>query len=217
METKKASISYGRKFAQLFIMLFSVMIVVGFLYGPVTRILEMRDYESSPLQTARIIGLSLYAYAADHNGHYPEGKTSTEVFQHLLDEEYVTDPQIFYASNVAMPGKTNPQNGHLKPENVCWDVTCCVDASAPDTLPLVFLTGYKVTYQAGASAQPIVAFHGRTWWQWFSRDRFWRPFMAVHYKSNSARGIEATDDGSIPNFIPADFDPKGKVYRQLTP
>ena len=26
-----------------------------------------------------------------------------------------------------------------------------------------------------------------------------------------------TSDGSIPNFVPADFDAKGKTYRQLTP
>jgi hypothetical protein len=29
--------------------------------------------------------------------------------------------------------------------------------------------------------------------------------------------VRASPDGSIPNFIPADFDPKGKTYRQLTP
>jgi len=29
--------------------------------------------------------------------------------------------------------------------------------------------------------------------------------------------MKADADGSIPNFIPADFDPKGKTYRQLTP
>ena len=43
------------------------------------------------------------------------------------------------------------------------------------------------------------------------------PFMAICYKNNSAEAIMADQNGSIPNFIPTDFDPKGKTYRQLTP
>jgi hypothetical protein len=39
----------------------------------------------------------------------------------------------------------------------------------------------------------------------------------VYYKNGDAHLLSASANGSIPNFIPADFDPKGKTYRQLTP
>jgi hypothetical protein len=36
-------------------------------------------------------------------------------------------------------------------------------------------------------------------------------------KDGSQVIFDAAEDGSIPNFIPSNFDPKGKTYRQLTP
>jgi hypothetical protein len=143
----------------------------------------------------------------------------------LIDENYVTDPQIFYAAYADISGKVRPTSDHLKAENVSWDVTCCVDSSAPDGLPVVFLTGYMVSYQPGASAIPIVPIPEKSAIKQWLDSGIPRPFMAVAFTSNtatwgnsvSARAIEAIEDGSIPNFIPADFDPKGKTYRQLTP
>jgi len=177
------------------------------------------------MQQARQVGLILFQYAQDHQGQYPDGKTSTEVFQRLIDENYVTDPQIFYAAFADISGKVQPTSDHLKPENVSWDVTCCVDSSAPNGLPVVFLTGYKVSYQPSASAIPIVPIPEQSAIKKRLDSGIPRSFMAVAFtdstptwgKSISARSTEADEDGSIPNFIPADFDPKGKTYRQLTP
>ena len=180
------------------------------------------------MQTARSINLLLFSYANDNNQQYPDGKSSTEVFQKLLDGGYATDPAIFY---VPLPGKVKPVEGQkLKPENVCWDVTCSVDASDSDYLPLVFLTGYKVTYAPGAAAArlanpyPEVGQTSRTWSQWWNDEPhdIGKNGIAVGYKSNSAmfmRIIKNSDNdtGSIPNFISPDFKPKGKVYSQLTP
>jgi len=159
---------------------------------------------SACMQNARMIGVYLSQYAIDHDGHYPEGSTSTEVFQQLIDGKYVTDPNTFF--NSWTPGKIRPLSDHLKSENVCWDVSCCIDSS---------------TYQAGASAQRILPippprppenWSERLWGVWVPR-----PFIAVCYRNNSAAAILTEKDGSIPNFIPADFDPKGKTYRQFTP
>ena len=106
------------------------------------------------LQTGRRIGQLMFAYSTDHNDDYPDGNSSIEVFQKLLDGGYCTDPNIFF---IPLPGKTKPVAGQkLKPENVCWDVTSGVDAHSPDGLPLVFMTGYKVTYTPGTSAVPII-------------------------------------------------------------
>jgi hypothetical protein len=194
------------------------LIMAGVLIQPVGPSLRMAQ-QSSAMQNSRVIGLSLFQYATDHQGHYPAGKTSTEVFQHLLDENYVGDASLFSigAANRHIPGKVEPTSKHLKPENVCWDVTSDDNPSSPDGLPLVFLTGYKIAYQAGASALPINPPKARTWSQWWNGPALPKPFMAVCYKNNFARAISAEEDGSIPNFIPADFDPKGKTYRQLTP
>jgi len=41
--------------------------------------------------------------------------------------------------------------------------------------------------------------------------------MVICEKSMRVTADKPFPDGTIPNFIPADFDPKGKVYRQLTP
>src|ERR1700722_12787274 len=58
------------------------------------------------MQQCRQIGLMMISYAMDNaanNNAYPDGKSSTEVFQKLLDSGYCTDPSIFYLS---LPGKT---------------------------------------------------------------------------------------------------------------
>jgi hypothetical protein len=98
-----------------------------------------------------------------------------------------------------------------------------MDSLAPNGLPLVFPTGYKVSYRAGASAVPRVLSPQpkQTWSQYLFGPVQNRPFLAFSYadkdSSIGGRVIEADENGNIPNFIPADFDPKGKTYRQLTP
>ena len=52
--------------------------------------------ESASLQKVHQIGVAMFSYMSDHNEQYPDGKSSTEVFQKLLDGGYVTDPTIFY-------------------------------------------------------------------------------------------------------------------------
>jgi hypothetical protein len=158
------------------------------------------------VEQCRQIGMMLFSYATDHlDAPFPEGKSSTEVFQKLLDGSYCTDPAVFY---VALPGKSKaPAGQKLKPENVCFDVTSAPDSDAPDGLPIVFLTGFKVTYAHGGSAVPL-ANPGP-------------PAMIVFYKNNSARALFPTPGaipaGSISNFLPSDFDSRGKTYVQLTP
>jgi len=198
------------------LLMLAVIVILGVALGPITCGIKSAQ-QSSALQTAHAIGLALYSYANDHGGRYPDGKTSTEVFQQLLDQGYVNDPTLFFASYMRVAGKVPPTGKVLKPENVSWDVTGGVDASDPDELPLLFLTGYKVTYAAGAAAVLAAPPPKRTWAQWWDDVPAWEPFMAVFYTNMYAGKVFAAKDGTIPNFIPADFDPKGKTYRQLTP
>jgi len=175
----------------------------------------------------RQIGEMMSSYASDHGGSYPDGNSSTEIFRKLIDEGYCTDPTIFYFS---LPGKIKPIAGQkLKPENVCFDVTSGVDPDSSDFLPLVFTTGYKVAYVPGGHAVPIIKpypsyeFKPRTWIQWWYQKPLSEhpPTIKVFYKSNDAISLffqfAGNPDASIPNFVPAAFDAKGKTYRQLTP
>jgi hypothetical protein len=159
------------------------------------------------LQDVRTIDIALFQYANDYNGLYPTGKSSTDVFQKLIDEGYVTDPSIFYDKDLNVPGKTKATSKKLKPENVCWDVTVPADANSSDSLPIVFSTGYKIEYVPNGKAVPLL-----------KPTKDW-PGIAVAYRSNTACYIpnDGLSDGVVMNFIPGNFDPAGKTYTQLTP
>jgi hypothetical protein len=168
----------------------------------------MKARESAAMQTSRTIALAMFQYANDHDGKYPTGSSSTEVFQQLIDGKYVTDPEIFY---IEMADKSAATSNILKPENVSYDVTIPVDSKSPDGLPLVFLTGYRIEYKAGGSAVPL--------------GKFVNPFgndgLAVCYQGHDAWfkvvKSEHANDGIVVNFVSPDFDAHGQKFQQLTP
>jgi hypothetical protein len=186
---------------------------------------------SAAMQQARAIYLLITAYADAHNGVYPTGNSSTEVFQKLVDENHmkptgksleevlhnvvgsdsVTDPAIFC---LAMAGKSPATSTRLRPENVCFDVTIPLGKSSPDEMPAVFVTGYKISYVSGGTATPLTS----------SRDRYW---TSVCYNGGMAyalmKGHDLPDwpsiqqDGVVTNFVPTKFNANGKKFQQLTP
>ncbi len=189
----------------------------------------IRDRVTPGNQAAHALGLAIYCYANDNNGHYPDGKSSTEVFQKPIDGGYITDAGDYF---VELSGKTKPVAGQpLKPENVCWDVTGGVTTSDPESIPLIFLTGYKIAYRPNGPAVPLVKPMRRyfvwprswsRWWGGYPDERtLIEDGLPVYYKNNSARFLlmQQSNDGAdkVLNFVPADFDGMGKTYRQLTP
>jgi hypothetical protein len=207
--------------------LFLIGILPFLLIGPLPGGIQP-NLGSGWLQNTRTIGIAMFQYSNDHNSVYPDGESSTEVFQKLLDEKYISDPTIFY---IPLPGKIKPIEGQpLKPENVCFDVTSGIDSNASDGLPIVFTTGYKINYVPGGGAVPLIkpfpqyGMKPLTWTQWWDGVRQLRtdaPWIAIAYKSNSAATMrpKPTDnsDGTIQNVVPTTFDAKGKTYRQLIP
>jgi hypothetical protein len=193
---------------------------------PATRLIG--DYHSDWLWKARTIGLAMFQYSEDHGGKYPDGKSSTEVFQKLLDQGYVHDPETFY---IWLPGKYKGSPGQpLKAENVCYDVTAGIDKDDSGDLPVVLMTGFKVSYSPGGTAIPLIKPYPtflppRTLGEWLSAqprfDEFNDPGIAVMYKSNSVNIVQMTMTGNaigtLPNFVPPSFIAKGKSYHQLTP
>jgi hypothetical protein len=194
---------------------------LGIILNPFRRGLLISVGKECP--AARAIAGALNRYAKQ-NGKYPDGNSSTEVFQKLLDGNYLSDPSIFY---LPFPGKTKAVPGQsLKPENVSWDVTSGAGPDDSDELPLVFVTGSKVNYVPGGSAvalaTPLPGFYGKqqpTWIQRWNHDVLCSAdgTLVVVYKGNSCVGYKLHTDGSVPNFIAPYFDAHGKTYRQLTP
>ncbi len=153
--------------------------------------------------------MAFYAYANDHGGLYPDGKSSTEVFQQLMDGGYISDPGFFY---VEMDGKTKaaPDQKILKPENVCWDVTGGASNSDPGELPLLFLTGYRFTYAAGGGFTPLQPFPP---YKYISSDSG----LSIFFINNSSCWKVPKGEPAMEHILPTNFDPHGKTYRQLTP
>ena len=178
-----------------------LLVIVIIAVGPLDE--HPRPHASHVVEMAWTIDRILLAYADDHNGAFPAGKSSTEIFQKLLNEKYCTDPSIFY---IKMPGKARPTSTKLEPKNVSWDVTVSSDTDF-DNFPVVFLTGYKVNYIRGGIATPLFLHQG---------DSF--EGIAVGYDGT---GIfihnDGLPDGIVRNLIGASFNPTGKTYQQLTP
>ncbi len=198
-----------------------LMLIASALLGLLLFSQRQKLQDNSRLQEARQLGLILWQYANDHNGKFPEGKTSTEVFQKLLDDGYViggdegpAGPKAFY---FPMPGKVEPTSNQLKPENVCWDVTANVPVlTAPNDLPVLYMTGYRVTYQSGAGAI-APAWPPQTWWQWLTLADYPRTHLIVRTNGGDSLTLKANPNGTIPNFMPASITEDISTYHQLTP
>jgi hypothetical protein len=194
---KKGCGCFVKSLAALFL-----FVLLGIALGPMTS----GTKAASVVSQVREIGEAMSAYAADHHGVYPTGGSSTEIFQKLIDEKYISDPAVFYY--YGLREKVPPSSTRLKPENVAFDVTSGVDGSSSDLLPVVFLTGFKVGYSAGAPAIPLRN----------TRD-IRSSGIAVYYKNFIAayKGNDMKPDGVVDEFIPNEFSDPGKIYQQLTP
>jgi hypothetical protein len=182
---------------------------VGIYYGFITppdKNAPPSEPTPAPMQTSRTLVLAMFQYAQDNGGRYPTGKSSTDVFQQLLDGNYISDPSIFY---LEMTGKVKAQSKQLAPENVAYDVTTPVDDSTPDQVPVVFATGYRIEYKPGGSAIPRAD---------SVRPESCKNGIPVCYHSNVGYDKVSTQpDGTVTNFIPANAQIGPGPYTQLTP
>jgi len=185
-------------FGLLVISILAVWVVKTVVGGSTARL-----QEDASLQQAREIAAAMSRYADDHNGAYPDGKTSTEVFQKLLDGHYVFDPAIFFTY---LPGKTAAASHTLMADNVCFDVTSGVTKNSSGDVPVVFTTGYTVAYLPGAGATKD-----------FGVDFALSQGLTVVYKNNRATFLQANSIGAVSNFISRWFRPGREIYQQLRP
>ena len=205
-------------------------IIVGGLFLCVVAFVAVHFYfqrghfvSDSEAHAGREISQALNRYESDH-GHFPAGRSSTEIFQELLDQKYVTDPGLFF---VPYRGKVQASRGQrLKPENVSWDITSGVMPGDAASLPVLFVTGFKVTYAPGAPAvalaMPPPGFYGErlTWVQSYWNNDAFLPsagLLVTISRGNSFTGYKLDSANSVPNFISPDLKADVKTYRQLTP
>lgn len=134
-----------------------ILIVVGMVWAATFVFPEAWKSTASPasISHARQLGTILFTWASDHNFTYPDGSSSTEVFQRLMDEGYL-EPKVavdlLYIRG--MPGKVPyPGSGPLKPEHVSWDLVAPVKDNANDRLPLLVSTGWELIFLPGAPAE----------------------------------------------------------------
>ena len=148
---------------------------------------------------------ALYRYSLQHGGRYPTGSSSTDIFQQLLDGQYVQDPALFW---LEMPGKQKPTARVLRPDNVCWDITSPIMASNEE-LPVVFITGYRFNYSQSGTFTPLFkSVEGRP------KAFVWG--FIYSWDEQKATGIETHIDAR-PGALPYDWcaDPNHRAFYDL--
>jgi hypothetical protein len=178
----------------------AVCIVLAFIAPPPASEPSVADQPSASdraREIVREIESALENYAVAHSGRYPEGKSSTEVFQKLLDEHFVKDPRLFY---LEMSGKAVAGPGALAPDNVAFDVT----------VPVVFSTGYRIEYKPGGQAVPLPG-HARP-------DAFDQGIL-VAYPGHKAfyRIGDKSAGGAVKEVVPSQAQIGAGPFTQLTP
>jgi hypothetical protein len=202
----------------------ALFLCAGVLMGPIKRGAPPAEFRW--VDQAEAIARALtdgpappYAWYAIDGAQFANGRSSTEVFQKLLDGGYVSDPNLFYLN---LPGKTPPIKGQrLKPENVGFDLTAGITRStAPwNLVPLVFQTGFRVKYEAGSSAVPLEPPDMRyyrpqmSWMDWLLNapinKKLPPPGIAVVFYGNRTAFLHLDRSlgpkGAVPNFVSPKF------------
>lgn len=137
------------------IILLIILLTLAALTFPAISTGPVYHAAGASVSNARQLGTILFTWASVHGFTYPDGASSTEVFQSLMDEGYL-EPKaaedLLYIPG--MPGKVPyPGTGPLKPVHVCWDLVAPVKDNANDKLPLVVSTGWELIFLPGAPAE----------------------------------------------------------------
>ncbi len=101
------------------------------------------------------------------------------------------------------------------------DMTGGVGSGDSADLPLVFSTGFRITYVPGGAATPLIQpfpRYGASYDFWpFTLTGVNQARLTVFYLGNRAEGGGWDSYLPLTRVVPATFDAKGKTYRQLTP
>jgi hypothetical protein len=127
----------------------AVLITVAVLYLIFTNFYEPQREVSMMIGHANRIYWALSDYAKKNNGSYPNGESSTEVFQKLIDDGDIRGDEVFFD----LPGKSVATSPRLNSSNVCYDFTKGANANSPGWLPIVYPTGYSIDFAKGQATR----------------------------------------------------------------
>ncbi len=155
-----------------------------------------------------LLRIGLEMYADKHHGLFPNGNSSTEVFQKLIDDEDLASRCVFFDLN----GKSLPTTNKISPNNVCFDFTEGTDPKSPSWVPVLIPTGYLINYKTGQAiklktnsiVQNKIWISYATKYQNFPTIIYYFHFFPYHW-----------DHVNIMLDKPSDADTS--QYRQLTP
>lgn len=123
--------------------------------------------EAWRLDMLRQIGEAMSAYASDHNGAYPTGKSSVDVFNQLIAGGYLQDHRLArfdginkgsllgVVSETGVEVAADPEKTRLTAREVSWDAAANARVDDPAGTPLLYSTGFDVAYQPGAQPVPV--------------------------------------------------------------
>jgi prepilin-type N-terminal cleavage/methylation domain-containing protein len=187
----------GFTLVELLVVIGIIAILAGVALGPITSGIK-KAQQSSGVQTSRTLGLAEFQYANDNSIVYPSGMDAGAVATELMNNNYISDPSIFYISSSAATKYTGTASGTVSAANVSWDfgvqaITTAggLNANSPDLAPLVVSTS-KAVYAFSPSAGTASTATGVD-----TAAPFGTAGLAVMYKSNSSKFITATSPTSM--------------------
>jgi hypothetical protein len=151
------------------VLIFIVGLVLAGLFVPAINCPGEQARMMQASSNARQIIITLKNYAGDHNGRYPEGKTSNEVFRELFKAGLLEDERAFTAwlspyepdNNI---GEAPNYEEALKPGENHWAMTRGLNDSSLGEAPLIFENPAVASWPPSWNANAVEKKEpGRTW------------------------------------------------------
>jgi hypothetical protein len=147
-----------------------VGILIVFLAIPTQDVISDKSNQMKATSNCRQIIMAMKAYAADHNGKYPTGRTANEVFRELVRADILEDERVFGCPlSCYIPdndvGLAPDFNKAVGPGENHWMVVDGLGDDALASMPVVFENALEATWPPVWDGSPYVGIRkrGQSW------------------------------------------------------